>query len=50
MKELFDWVPWFEELAQKVGEGRRKGLVERAKKVDWAGGKCAGARARGGEG
>ena len=41
MKELFQWVPWFEELAKKVGEGRRKGLVERAKKVDWAGGRCA---------
>ena len=41
MKELFDWIPWFEELAVKVGEGRRKGLVERAKKVDWAGGRRA---------
>ncbi len=41
MKELFQWVPWFEELARKVGEGRRESLVERAKKVDWAGKKCA---------
>ena len=40
MKELFQWVPWFGELAQEVGEGGRKGLVERAKKVDWAGGTC----------
>ena len=39
--ELFHWVPWFEELAVKVGEVRREGLVERAKKVDWAGGRCA---------
>ena len=38
MKELFDWIPWFEELAVKVGEVRREGLVERAKEVDWAGG------------
>ena len=40
MSELFQWVPWFEELAAKVGEIRREGLVERAKEVDWAGGKC----------
>ena len=39
MPELFRWVPWFEELAEAVGEGGREGLVERAKKVDWAG-KC----------
>ena len=41
MTELFDWVPWFGELAKKVREGRREGLVERAKAVDWAGGRCA---------
>ena len=41
MKELFDWIPWFEELAVKVGEVRREGLVERAKEVDWARGRCA---------
>ena len=40
MKELFQWVPWFGELAQEVGEGGRKGLVARAKKVDWVGGTC----------
>ena len=40
MKELFQWVPWFGELAKAVGEGRREGLVEAAKNVDWAGGKC----------
>ena len=40
MKDLFQWVPWFRELAKAVGEGRREGLVEAAKKVDWAGGKC----------
>ena len=39
--ELFHWVPWFEELAVKVGEMRREGLVEGAKKVDWAGLNCA---------
>ena len=41
MKELFQWVPWFGELAKKVAEGRQKGLVDRAKDVDWAGLKCA---------
>ena len=35
MRELFQWVPWFEELAKKVRECRREGLVERVKKVDW---------------
>ena len=40
MPELFRWVPWFEELAAKVGEMRREGLVERAKKVDWPKGRC----------
>ena len=39
--ELFLWVPWFEELAVKVGEVRREGLVEGAKRVDWAGLNCA---------
>ena len=39
--ELFQWVPWFGELAEAVAEGRREGLVARAKDVDWAGGTCA---------
>jgi hypothetical protein len=38
MKELFQWVPWFRELAEAVGAGRREGLVEAAKNIDWAGG------------
>ena len=41
MPELFQWVPWFAELAKKVREGRLDGLVERAKRVDWAGLRCA---------
>ena len=41
MKELFQWVPWFRELAEAVREGRQVGLVDRAKKVDWGGGRCA---------
>ena len=40
MPEVFQWIPWFGELAAKVREGRREGLVERCKKVDWAGRKC----------
>ncbi len=39
--ELFQWVPWFGELAERVREGRREGLVERARAVDWAEGRCA---------
>jgi len=39
--ELFQWVPWFGELASKVREGRGEGLVAGAKRVDWAGGRCA---------
>ncbi len=35
MKKLFDWVPWFEELAATIREGGREGLVERANRVDW---------------
>ena len=41
MPALFQWVPWFGELAKKVREVRRDGLVERAKEVDWAGLNCA---------
>ena len=41
MKEFFQWVPWFDELAQKVRECRREGLLERVKKVDWAEGRIA---------
>lgn len=41
MKELFNWVPWFRELAKTIREGRQAGLVDRARKVDWAGGRCA---------
>ncbi len=41
MSELFQWVPWFEELAARVGEVRREGLIERAREVNWAGGRCA---------
>ena len=35
MKEIFDWVPWFQELARKINEGGRQKLDEKARKVDW---------------
>ncbi len=41
MKELFDWVPWFGELADKVLEGGPEGLAAKATDVNWAGGRCA---------
>ena len=41
MRELFQWVPWFEELAKKVRAVQREGLVERVKKVNWAGRKVS---------
>lgn len=41
MPDLFQWIPWFAELAEKVREGGREGLVAKARAVDWAGGTCA---------
>ena len=35
MKDIYDWVPWFAELARRIAEGGEKYLVERAKKVEW---------------
>ena len=36
MKEIYDWVPWFRELAKKIESGGEKYLIEKAKEVDWA--------------
>ena len=36
MKEIFDWVPWFQELARKINEGGRQALADKARKVDWS--------------
>ena len=41
MKVLFQWVPWFDELAKRIREGQREYLVEKVKKIDWAGGTIA---------
>ena len=35
MKEIYEWVPWFMELSQKIAEGGERYLVERAKTVAW---------------
>ena len=35
MKDIYAWVPWFQELAGKVAEGGEAYLVDRAKQVDW---------------
>ncbi len=35
MKEIYAWVPWFQELAGKIAEGGEAGLIERAKRVEW---------------
>ena len=35
MKEIYDWVPWFRELAKRIEEGGKADLIEKAKAVDW---------------
>ena len=35
MKEIFDWVPWFQELARRINEGGQRTLAEKARKVGW---------------
>ena len=35
MKEIYDWAPWFRNLAQRIAEGGPELLIERAKKVEW---------------
>ena len=37
MKEIYDWVPWFQELAGKIAEGGEAYLIEKAKQVKWGG-------------
>ena len=36
MKEIYDWVPWFKELAEKIAEGGERYLIDRAKEVTWS--------------
>ena len=35
MKEIYAWVPWFQELADKIAEGGETYLAEAARKVAW---------------
>ncbi len=35
MKEIYDWVPWFRELAKKIEEGGEAYLIEKARMVKW---------------
>ena len=35
MKEIYHWIPWFEELAQKITEGGEQYLIDTAKRVMW---------------
>lgn len=35
MKEIYDWVPWFKELSQKIANNRERYLIEKVKKVKW---------------
>ena len=35
MKEIYGWVPWFRELAEKIAQGGERYLIERAKTVAW---------------
>ena len=35
MKEIYDWVPWFRELAKKIETGGKTYLIDKAKEVDW---------------
>ena len=37
MKEIYGWVPWFQELAGKIAEGGEAYLIEKAKQVKWGG-------------
>ncbi len=38
MKEMFAWVPWFNELAKNIAEGGQQYLEDRANEVEWVGG------------
>ena len=35
MKEIYEWVPWFMELSQRIANGVERYLVEKAKTVAW---------------
>lgn len=35
MKEIYAWVPWFKELANKIAEGGEEYLIDAANRVEW---------------
>ena len=35
MKEIYDWVPWFKELGERIAEGGEQYLIDKAKTVPW---------------
>ena len=37
MKEIYSWVPWFQELRRKIAEGGETYLIEKANQVEWGG-------------
>ena len=41
MKEIYDWVPWFRELARKIAEGGEQYLIDKVREVDWGSGSRA---------
>ena len=37
MKDIYDWVPWFRELAEEILNADRSELIARARQVEWPG-------------
>lgn len=35
MKEMYDWVPWFAELARKIANSQEQDVLARAKQIQW---------------
>ena len=35
MKQMYAWVPWFQELARNIADGNPEQLAERARQVEW---------------
>ena len=35
MKEIYDWVPWFQKLTWDIAEGGEEYLIDRARHVEW---------------
>ena len=35
MKEIYDWAPWFTELAKKIADKGEQYLIEKSNEVQW---------------